>query len=97
MTVLNDLEAQVLEVKQKALQRRKREERDRAVVDKMVKIAREKDEKGKAGGKRGAQDVGPFGGDGQDDGQDDGKGSGRTRGTKRGGGVIKNAAKRMMG
>ncbi|KAL8694611.1 MAG: hypothetical protein Q9218_000793 [Villophora microphyllina] len=105
--VLEELETQVAEVKAKALERRKREQRDEAAVEKLVAQSekgktRSQDERGKAGGKRGAQeavgDRGPLNGDGSDEMDlDDGKGPGRTRGAKRGGGVIKNAAKRMMG
>ncbi|KAI4258052.1 MAG: hypothetical protein LQ352_001373 [Teloschistes flavicans] len=105
--VLEELEAQVADVKAKALERRKREQRDEAAVEKLVSQGekgktRSQDDKGKAGGKRGAQeavgDKGPFTGDENDEMElDEGKGSGRTRGAKRGGGVIKNAAKRMMG
>ncbi|KAI4193370.1 MAG: hypothetical protein LQ350_008351 [Teloschistes chrysophthalmus] len=107
VTVLGELEAQVAEVKAKALERRKRERRDEVAVEKLVARgekgkAGSQDEKGKVGGKRGAQEVagdkGLLTGDGNDEMDlDDGKGLGRTRGAKRGGGVIKNAAKRMMG
>ncbi|KAL8768048.1 MAG: hypothetical protein Q9209_005591 [Squamulea sp. 1 TL-2023] len=100
VSVLDDLETQIKEVRQKALERRKREQRDEAAVEKFVGQALK--EKGKAGEKRGAQEAvggGPTsagdGNDGMD--LDEKAGPGRPRGAKRGGGAIKNAAKRMMG
>ncbi|KAI4104712.1 MAG: hypothetical protein LQ339_003790 [Xanthoria mediterranea] len=100
VSVLDDLETQIKEVRQKALERRKREQRDETAVEKLVGQALK--ERGKAGEKRMAQD--PVGGseaavgDG-DDGMDldEKAGPGRPRGAKRGGGAFKNAAKRMMG
>ncbi|KAI4169042.1 MAG: hypothetical protein LQ343_005975 [Gyalolechia ehrenbergii] len=105
VSVLEDLENQVREVKQKALVRRKKEERDEAAVDKLVTEAKKVVpvnplEKGKvSGGKRGAQDSGTAVGEGNDEMElDEGRGLGRMRGPKRGGsGGLKNAAKRMMG
>lgn len=105
VSVLEDLENQVREVKQKALVKRKKEERDEAVVDKLVTDAKKTTsfsltDKGKiSGGKRGAQDAGTAVGEGNDDmDMDEGSGMGRLRGPKRGGsGQLKNAAKRMMG
>ncbi|KAL8944109.1 MAG: hypothetical protein Q9211_000700 [Gyalolechia sp. 1 TL-2023] len=105
VSVLDDLENQVREVKQKALTRRKKEERDEAAVDKLVAEAKKVVpgnplERAKvSGGKRGAQDAGTAMGEGNDETElDDGRGLGRTRGPKRGGsGGLKNAAKRMMG
>ncbi|KAL8713388.1 MAG: hypothetical protein Q9220_002587 [cf. Caloplaca sp. 1 TL-2023] len=106
VSVLDELETQVRDVKQKAMERRKREARDEAAVEKALTVNREKagfrDDKGKAGGKRGAQEVvggtGGFAGDGNDEMDlDEGRGPGRLRGVKRGGGGLKNAARRMMG
>lgn len=106
VSVLGELETQVADVKAKALERRRREQRDEAAVEKLVSQGekaktRSQDEKGKVVGKRGAQEVagdkGPLTGDANDEMDlDDGKGLGRTRGAKRGGGMMKNAAKRMM-
>ncbi|KAL8672484.1 MAG: hypothetical protein Q9168_003055 [Polycauliona sp. 1 TL-2023] len=96
VSVLDDLETQIKEVRQKALERRKREQRDEAAVEKLVGQAPK--DKGKAGEKRMAQD--PVGGreaamgDGHD-GMDLDEKAG-PRGVKRGG-AFKNAAKRMMG
>ncbi|KAL8786340.1 MAG: hypothetical protein Q9213_002837 [Squamulea squamosa] len=99
VSVLDDLETQIKEVRQKASERRKREQRDEAAVEKLVGQALK--EKGKAGEKRGAQEavggggaVAGGGNDGMD--LDEKAGPGRPRGAKRGGGAIKNAAKRMM-
>ncbi len=98
--MLDDLETQIKDVRQKALERRKREQRDEAAVDKLVGQAQK--ERGKVGEKRGAQEaVGGRegatrgGNDAMD--LDEEAGPGRPRGAKRGGGAFKNAAKRMMG
>lgn len=100
--MLEELEGQVGEVKQKALERRKREVRDEAAVASLLEEARKEgvgmrfmDEKGKAVGKR---EVGAVVGDENDEMDLDG-GMGKSRGAKRGGsgGGIKGAAKRMMG
>lgn len=105
MSVLDNLENQVREVKQKALERRKREVRDEQAVEAEVKKGsglRFQEEKGKVlGGKRGAQEVGGpmIGGDRGDAMELDGAlGGGKTRGAKRGGsgGGIKGAAKRFL-
>lgn len=100
VSVLDDLETQIKDVRQKALERKKREQRDETAVEKLVGQALK--ERGKAGEKRMAQD--PVGGreaavgDENDDMDLDEKaGPGRPRGAKRGGGAFKNAAKRMMG
>ncbi len=100
VSVLEDLENHIKEVRQKALERRKREQRDEGAVEKLV--GQSLKDKGKAGEKRMAQD--PVAGreavmgegiDGMD--LDEKAGPGRPRGAKRGGGAFKNAAKRMMG
>ena len=100
VSVLDDLENHIKEVRQKALERRKREQRDEAAVEKLMGQALK--DRGKAGEKRMAQD--PVAGreavmgegiDGMD--LDEKAGPGRPRGAKRGGGAFKNAAKRMMG
>ncbi|KAL8731948.1 MAG: hypothetical protein Q9166_003080 [cf. Caloplaca sp. 2 TL-2023] len=100
VSVLDELETQIKEVRQKALEKRKREQRDEAAIERLVEQATK--EKGKAGGKRAAQEAvggtGPAMGDGHDEMDlDEKSGPGRSRGAKRGGGGFKNAAKRMMG
>lgn len=103
--MLDDLENQVRDVKQRALIRRKKEERDEVAVEKLVAEAKKTmsgnlAEKGKiSGGKRGAQDAGTAVGESNDEMDlDEGRGTGRLRGPKRGGsGGLKSAAKRMMG
>ncbi|KAI4289765.1 MAG: hypothetical protein L6R35_000970 [Caloplaca aegaea] len=109
IAVLDDLENQIKEIKQKALERRKRELRDDGAVEKLVQEAkmgamRFQDDRGKVlGGKRGAGEVaGPMiGASGNDEMDlDDGEmGMGMSRGAKRGGsgGGIKGTAKRFMG
>ncbi|KAI4106625.1 MAG: hypothetical protein LQ345_007178 [Seirophora villosa] len=108
-SVLDHLENQIKEVKQKAMERRKRELRDDAAVENLVQEAktggmRLQDERGKfLGGKRGPGEVGGsmIGASGNDEMDlDDGeKAMGMPRGAKRGGsgGGIKGAAKRFMG
>ncbi|KAL8803308.1 MAG: hypothetical protein Q9182_003266 [Xanthomendoza sp. 2 TL-2023] len=104
VSVLDDLENQIRNVREKALERRKREQRDEAAVEKLVAQSKEKekpkiglDEKGKAGGKRGAQEAEAALGEGNDEMDLDEKAGVRSRGAKRGGGGFKNAARRMMG
>ncbi|KAL9600796.1 MAG: hypothetical protein Q9219_002934 [cf. Caloplaca sp. 3 TL-2023] len=106
VSVLDDLEHQVKEVKQKALERRRKEMRDEAAVEKLLKeskkgVGSQGVERGKAwGAKRGVQEVAATVGDGSDEMDlDEGMGMERSRGAKRGGGggVMKQAAKRMMG
>lgn len=106
---MDHLENQIKEVKQKAMERRKRELRDDAAVENLVQEAktggmRLQDERGKfLGGKRGPGEVGGsmIGASGNDEMDlDDGeKAMGMPRGAKRGGsgGGIKGAAKRFMG
>lgn len=107
VSVLDGLENQIKDVRHKALERRKREQRDETAVERLVTQAKEKDkgkhgqeEKGKAAGKRVAQEaeVEVALEDGQDEMDVDEKaGGGRSRGAKRGGVGFKNAARRMMG
>ncbi|KAL8836700.1 MAG: hypothetical protein Q9170_002832 [Blastenia crenularia] len=104
VSVLDDLENQVRDVKHKALERRKREVRDGTAMENLVMDAKKgmptyPSERGKVlGGKRGAQEVGAAVDDGDDAMQlDEERGGGRLRGVKRGSGGIKNAARKMMG
>lgn len=84
VSVLGELEQQVMAVKQKALERKRREERDEAAMEKMM----EAEEKKEKGGKRSAKEVGngDVGPDGDDDMDVDPRAvKGRFRGPKRGG------------
>lgn len=93
--MLDELENQIREVKQKALERRKRELRDEQAVQGLVADAKKNsgfklaDEKPKAGpGKRAAGQVieSTLGGDGNDEMDLDDGGPGKSRMAKRGGG-----------
>lgn len=84
VSVLGELEQQVVAVRQKALERKRREARDEAAMEKLM----EAEEKKEKGGKRSAKEVGngdagPDGDDGMD--VDPRAGKGRFRGPKRGG------------
>ena len=102
VSVLGELEDQIEGVRQKAIKKRQREQRDEAALDKLVSSKDTSNDKGKSGGKRGAQEAiggrGVFGGEGGEEMDlDQGRLGGRSKGVKRGGGGIKGAAKRMMG
>ncbi|KAL9610271.1 MAG: hypothetical protein Q9167_005016 [Letrouitia subvulpina] len=87
VSVLEELEQQVMAVRQKALERKRREARDEAAMEKLM----EAEEKKERGGKRSAKevgngDVGPDGDDSMD--VDPRAGKGRFRGSKRGGKAL---------
>ena len=89
VSVLQDLEAQMRDVRQKALRQRQREEADKTAYNKLLE---EKDSKGKGGGKRGV------GEETEEMEVDENHAGLRSRGAKRGGGgVFKGLGKRLGG